>query len=79
MQIRRLICDHIIGLNYAKDVGLVLLQQKLATLDIPDQHGDASTPIGHVDWDLKSIVLQGFAIPKSEIKLLPNQGLRLGM
>lgn len=41
-----------------------------------DQSG---TPIGHVSWDLKNIVIKSVAFPTTNITIKPGEGLALNL
>jgi len=67
------------GLSYLEGVGITYLEQKLQTLTVPDQSGDADTPIGHVDWWLTGIVVSDLSIGESSISIDPGVGLSLSI
>jgi len=60
------------GMKYFLKVGIELLEQALLNLKIPDLSGDASTPVGNIDWTLTNIDLSQFTIQNSSV-ILDNQ------
>jgi lipopolysaccharide-binding protein len=65
------------ALNYLKDVGMKILEQKLSTLSIPDLNGNEKSPIGDIKWSLNSIKLTNIQIPQTSIHIVPNVGLQI--
>eukprot|EP00055_Hartaetosiga_balthica_P004441 m.11608 g.11608 ORF g.11608 m.11608 type:complete len:503 (+) comp3865_c0_seq2:95-1603(+) len=43
------------GIDYARQVAIPIIQKDLENLSIPDISGDASTPVGHIDYYLTNI------------------------
>jgi hypothetical protein len=67
-------------LNYARGVAMQYLQQKFATVHVPDQGGDAHAPvIGKINWQLQNIVISGLSLPQSSIAILPGRGVSVNM
>ncbi|ELR16783.1 LBP / BPI / CETP family, Cterminal domain containing protein [Acanthamoeba castellanii str. Neff] len=68
------------GLNYARGVAMQYLQQKFATVHVPDQGGDAHAPvIGKINWQLQNIVISGLSLPQSSIAILPGRGVSVNI
>ena len=55
------------GLNYAKDVGLQVIQREIRGIKIPDQHGRVGTPVGTVEYWITSLQLNNINIPQGSI------------
>ncbi|KAL0246757.1 hypothetical protein GEMRC1_007964 [Eukaryota sp. GEM-RC1] len=47
------------GMDHIMDVVVSLLRQQLENVRLPDQKGKASSPIGHIKYELKDILLSG--------------------
>lgn len=62
------------GLNYLKDVGMQVLEQRFGTVTIPDQQGEADTPIGKIDWNIKGLVMDHITFPATSLKIEPGLG-----
>ncbi|PIK61506.1 putative bactericidal permeability-increasing protein [Apostichopus japonicus] len=67
------------GLNFLRDVGVAILKQKITSLTIPDQSGKASSPIGHIKYELKGMRVTSFDIPSSTITTKPGVGLTVSL
>jgi lipopolysaccharide-binding protein len=51
------------GLTYAADVAISIAKEKLQTMNITDQHGEASSPIGDLEYWATNITVSNFEIP----------------
>lgn len=63
------------GLNFLRDVGVTILKQKVSGLSIPDQSGKASSPIGHIKYELKGMQVTSFGIPSASITTKSDVGV----
>ncbi|KAM4031611.1 bactericidal permeability-increasing protein-like [Anomaloglossus baeobatrachus] len=68
------------GLDYARQQGIIVLQQKLSTIRLPDYSGSYSVGVlGNVKYNINSMVITNFQLPSSQVTLLPNVGLKLSI
>uniref|UniRef100_A0A7N9AKW5 Bactericidal permeability-increasing protein n=1 Tax=Mastacembelus armatus TaxID=205130 RepID=A0A7N9AKW5_9TELE len=66
------------GLEYGRQLGIALIQQKLKTIKVPDFSGtEKVSPIGKVQYSFMQIVDVG--LPKSAVDLVPGTGVRLSI
>lgn len=56
------------GLDYARKIGVPILEKMIQTLTIPDISGSAHTPVGSVDFTLSNIHATSISLPESSIK-----------
>ncbi|XP_053099142.1 bactericidal permeability-increasing protein-like [Hemicordylus capensis] len=68
------------GLDYARQVGVAALQQKLATLTLPDFSGSFKVPLlPNIQYKLYSLKIQHFQLPSSTIAPIPDAGLKVSI
>ncbi|KAL0978663.1 hypothetical protein UPYG_G00173640 [Umbra pygmaea] len=68
------------GLEYGRKIGIAALQQKLKTIQIPDISGTEKVfPIGKVKYSLTGMTIVNLGLPKSDLALVPNTGIRLAI
>ncbi|XP_044153310.1 bactericidal permeability-increasing protein-like isoform X2 [Bufo gargarizans] len=68
------------GLDYARQQGMIVLQQKLSTIHLPDYSGSYDVGVlGNVKYNINSMVITNFQLPNSQVTLLPNVGLKLSI
>ncbi|XP_044153333.1 bactericidal permeability-increasing protein [Bufo gargarizans] len=67
------------GLDYARQEGMIVLQQQLSKIHLPDFSGSAHTPVGKVKYSFESMTIRNFQLPSSQISLVPNFGLKLSI
>ncbi|XP_069808040.1 bactericidal permeability-increasing protein-like [Dendropsophus ebraccatus] len=68
------------GLDYARQQGISVLQQRLSTLHLPDYSGSYDVGIlGDVKYHINSMTITNFQLPSSQVTLLPNVGLKLSI
>jgi len=62
------------GLNYARDVGLAYLQQKLngMTVTVPNQSGEKDS----IEWTISNIVVRDIKIPVGDAVIVSGSGLQ---
>jgi len=60
------------ALTYLKNVGLVLLREKIKEVHVPDQSGKVSSPVGKIEWRVSSIRVYDIQLPAAEIKIVPG-------
>ncbi|KAM4012917.1 LOW QUALITY PROTEIN: bactericidal permeability-increasing protein-like [Anomaloglossus baeobatrachus] len=66
------------GLDYSRQQGIIVLQQKLSTIRLPDYSGSYSVGVlGNVKYNINSMVITNFQLPSSQVTLLPNVGLTI--
>jgi lipopolysaccharide-binding protein len=65
------------GLDYARDIGMAVLRRELGNLKIPDQTGQAGTPIGKITWWLSNLRITGINLPDPQVNIAPNSHLQL--
>ncbi|EDO37094.1 predicted protein [Nematostella vectensis] len=67
------------GLQYVASIGVEVLKEKLNSLTIPDIHGDAGTPVGHISYDLTSVKITSLSLPSYSLKPVANVGLQFAV
>ncbi|KAJ7332264.1 hypothetical protein JRQ81_014444, partial [Phrynocephalus forsythii] len=68
------------GLDYARQEGVAVLQQKLAGLTLPDFSGSFRVQhLGNVDYRFHSLRIGTFQLPSSSIVPLPGMGLKVSI
>ncbi|XP_075702674.1 bactericidal permeability-increasing protein-like [Rhinoderma darwinii] len=68
------------GLDYARQQGMIVLQQKLSTIRLPDYSGSYDVGVlGNVKYNINGMVITNFQLPSSQVTLLPNVGLKLSI
>uniref|UniRef100_A0A7N5P6I3 Bactericidal permeability-increasing protein n=2 Tax=Ailuropoda melanoleuca TaxID=9646 RepID=A0A7N5P6I3_AILME len=68
------------GLDYACQQGVAVLQKELEKIKIPDFSGTFKIKhLGKGKYSFYSMVIRGFQLPSSQIKLAPSKGLDLSM
>ncbi|XP_022264875.1 bactericidal permeability-increasing protein isoform X2 [Canis lupus familiaris] len=68
------------GLDYACQQGVAVLQKELEKIKIPTFSGSFKVKhLGKGHYSFYSMVIRGFQLPSSQIKLVPNKGLDLSI
>ncbi|KAK6479472.1 bactericidal permeability-increasing protein-like [Huso huso] len=68
------------GLEYGKQIGMAVLQQKLKSIKIPDMSGkEKVSPIGKVRYSLTEMQIVSVSLPKSAVGLSPGTGVVLSI
>ncbi|XP_030892793.1 bactericidal permeability-increasing protein-like [Leptonychotes weddellii] len=68
------------GLDYACQQGVAVLQKELEKINIPDFSGSFKIKhLGKGHYSFYSMVIRGFQLPSSQIRLVPNKGLDLSI
>ncbi|KAM3921438.1 bactericidal permeability-increasing protein-like [Leptodactylus fuscus] len=67
------------GLDYARQVGIGVLQQELAKVHIPDFSGSTHTHVGKVKYSFNSMTIRNFQLPSSQISPVPSVGFKLSI
>ncbi|XP_026162871.1 bactericidal permeability-increasing protein-like [Mastacembelus armatus] len=68
------------GLEYGRQLGIALIQQKLKTIKVPDFSGtEKVSPIGKVQYSLSNMQIVDVGLPKSAVDLVPGTGVRLSI
>ncbi|KAK1156231.1 bactericidal permeability-increasing protein-like [Acipenser oxyrinchus oxyrinchus] len=68
------------GLEYGKQIGMTVLQQKLKSIKIPDMSGkEKVSPIGKVRYSLTAMQVVSVSLPKSAVGLSPGTGVVLSI
>ncbi|XP_045741712.1 bactericidal permeability-increasing protein [Mirounga angustirostris] len=68
------------GLDYACQQGVAVLQKELEKIKIPDFSGSFKIKyLGKGRYSFYSMVIRGFQLPSSQIRLVPNKGLDLSI
>ncbi|XP_058047594.1 BPI fold-containing family C protein-like isoform X3 [Ahaetulla prasina] len=65
------------GLNYAKEIGMKLLEQELRTKIFPDEIGTEKFFFGKVDYTVSRIQITSISIYNSSVVLIPGNSIRL--
>jgi lipopolysaccharide-binding protein len=65
------------GLDYARDVGMEILNNELKNTNIPDQKSTASSPIGKIELTISNIKLNSVELPNPQISFVPSTGILL--
>ncbi|KAM3833645.1 BPI fold-containing family C protein-like [Vipera latastei] len=65
------------GLNYAKEIGMKLLEQELKTRIFPDEIGTEKYFFGIVDYTVSRIQIMSISIYNSSMILMPGNGIKL--
>lgn len=63
--------------DYIQHVGIPFIEKELDELHIPEIKSLVNTPLGGVDYDLKSLKLSDVRIKKTKIEIGKDHGLRL--
>eukprot|EP01117_Protostelium_nocturnum_P002448 TRINITY_DN1313_c0_g1_i1.p1 TRINITY_DN1313_c0_g1~~TRINITY_DN1313_c0_g1_i1.p1 ORF type:complete len:496 (+),score=157.61 TRINITY_DN1313_c0_g1_i1:91-1578(+) len=68
------------GLNYAKSVGLDILQKDLASIQIPQLNGTAKVSlVGQISYLINSIKINSLQFQQSNIQVVPGVGLKISI
>ncbi|XP_006639508.2 bactericidal permeability-increasing protein [Lepisosteus oculatus] len=68
------------GLEYGRQIGIAVLQQKLKSVHIPDISGKESvSPVGSVEYSLSGMQVVSLGLPQSSLVLAPGSGLSLSI
>ncbi|MGH0181571.1 UNVERIFIED_CONTAM: hypothetical protein FKN15_006988 [Acipenser sinensis] len=68
------------GLEYGRQIGIAVLQQKLKSIKIPDMSGkEKVSPIGKVRYSLTEMQIVSVSLPKSAVGLSPGTGVVLSI
>ncbi|RXM92268.1 Bactericidal permeability-increasing protein [Acipenser ruthenus] len=68
------------GLEYGRQIGMAVLQQKLKSIKIPDMSGkEKVSPIGKVRYSLTEMQIESVSLPKSAVGLSPGTGVVLSI
>uniref|UniRef100_A0AAQ4NTF9 Bactericidal permeability-increasing protein n=1 Tax=Gasterosteus aculeatus aculeatus TaxID=481459 RepID=A0AAQ4NTF9_GASAC len=68
------------GLEYGRQLGMVSIQEKLKTIQVPDFSGNQRvTPIGKVKYSLTNLKIVDVGLPTSSVALVPGTGVRLSI
>ncbi|XP_078411581.1 bactericidal permeability-increasing protein-like isoform X1 [Cetorhinus maximus] len=68
------------ALEYGREIGIQVLQQKLREIQIPDVSGKASVPvIGHVHYHITGIRINDFSLPQSAVGFYAGNGIKLSI
>nr|XP_060627790.1 bactericidal permeability-increasing protein-like [Anolis sagrei ordinatus] len=68
------------GLDYARQEGVAVLQQELATIKLPDFSGSFHVKVlGNVDYSFYSLNIRSFQLPNSAITPIPGVGLKVSI
>ncbi|XP_041081559.1 bactericidal permeability-increasing protein-like [Polyodon spathula] len=68
------------GLEYGRQIGMAVLQQKLKSIKIPDMSGkEKVSPIGKVQYSLTQMQIVSVSLPQSAVGLSPGTGLVLSI
>ncbi|XP_032275627.1 bactericidal permeability-increasing protein [Halichoerus grypus] len=68
------------GLDYACQQGVAVLRKELEKITIPDFSGSFRIKhLGKGRYSFYSMVIRGFQLPSSQIRLVPNKGLDLSI
>ncbi|XP_065830580.1 bactericidal permeability-increasing protein-like [Oscarella lobularis] len=65
------------GLDYVRQIGIPILEEKLKSIDIPKVTGEADSPIGTVSYYAENLVGSHLVIPSSALTVVPNVGLEI--
>ncbi|XP_013909196.1 PREDICTED: BPI fold-containing family C protein [Thamnophis sirtalis] len=65
------------GLNYAKEIGMKLLEQELKARIFPDEIGTEKYFFGTVDYTVSRIQIMSISVYNSSVILIPENGIRL--
>ena len=63
--------------DYVEHVGIPFIEKELGELHIPEIKSLVNTPLGGVDYDLKSLKLSDVSIKKTKFDISKDHGLRL--
>ncbi|XP_078092219.1 bactericidal permeability-increasing protein-like [Mustelus asterias] len=68
------------ALEYGRQVGIQVLQQKLREIQIPDVSGKADVPvIGHVHYQISGMHINDFGLPQSAVGFYAGTGIKLSI
>ncbi|KAM9296508.1 bactericidal permeability-increasing protein-like [Gastrophryne carolinensis] len=68
------------GLDYARQIGISVLQEKLSSIHLPDYSGSYHVGIlGNVDYNIFSMSVTNIQLPSSQLSLVPNVGLKVSI
>ncbi|XP_077315167.1 bactericidal permeability-increasing protein-like isoform X2 [Lithobates pipiens] len=68
------------GLDYARQIGISVLQQKLSSLHLPDYSGSYDVGIlGSVDYHISGMAITSVQLSSSQIVFVPNVGLKVSI
>ncbi|XP_078275362.1 bactericidal permeability-increasing protein-like [Rhinoraja longicauda] len=68
------------ALDYGRQVGIGVLQQKLREMRIPDMSGKVRVKwIGKIKYSVKSIQIYQLGLPQSALKFIAGQGIQLSI
>ncbi|XP_068556542.1 bactericidal permeability-increasing protein-like [Anas acuta] len=68
------------GLDYARQHGVAILEKELAQLKLQDISGESRIKVlGKVRYEISRLKLRNFQLPRSQISLVPNNGLQVSI
>uniref|UniRef100_A0A669CGK3 Bactericidal permeability-increasing protein n=1 Tax=Oreochromis niloticus TaxID=8128 RepID=A0A669CGK3_ORENI len=68
------------GIEYGRQLGMAVIQQKLRSIKIPDFSGtETVSPIGKVQYSLSNMHIVNVGLPKSSVDLVPGTGVTLSI
>ncbi|KAM5135440.1 bactericidal permeability-increasing protein-like [Mantella aurantiaca] len=68
------------GLDYARQIGINVLQQKLSSIRLPNYSGSYDVGfLGSVHYDISGMAITSVQLPKSQIALVPGVGLKVSI
>lgn len=68
------------SLEYGKVIGIVVIQQKLKTIQLPDVSGkERVSVIGKVEYTLSNMHMTNVELPQSSVSLTPGAGVSLSI
>ncbi|CAI9593022.1 unnamed protein product, partial [Staurois parvus] len=68
------------GLDYARQIGINVLQQKLSSIRLPNYSGSYDVGIlGSVDYQISGMVITNVQLSSSQIVCVPNVGLKVSI
>ncbi|XP_042078856.1 bactericidal permeability-increasing protein-like [Haplochromis burtoni] len=68
------------GIEYGRQLGMAVIQQKLRSIKIPDFSGtEKVSPIGKVQYSLSNMHIVNVGLPKSSVDLVPGTGVTLSI
>ncbi|XP_040186507.1 bactericidal permeability-increasing protein-like [Rana temporaria] len=68
------------GLDYARQIGINVLQQKLSSIQLPDYSGSYDVGfLGSVDYHISGMAITSVQLPSSQIVFVPNVGLKVSI
>ncbi|XP_030067047.1 bactericidal permeability-increasing protein [Microcaecilia unicolor] len=68
------------GLDYARQIGITVLQKELSTIKLPDFSGTFHIKhLGKGYYSFHDLVIRNFQLPSSQVEPVPNVGLKLSI